>query len=174
MRNENTVYWVGDDEDGSYQGHTTCRITLLLGLEILEVPGVMIMENDFDGVQDMWEENIKQFEAGEEGYVLRQVTAEEADRLYAQRFYLYVEGEARDAGDAAYREGVEYCDNPHVEDSEEHWDWSLGWEKAYAEDNGEEYDPEAADLREKQQNKADLAASKDTLKRWYHEELVQA
>jgi hypothetical protein len=174
MRDEDTVYWVGDVDDGSHEGYSTSRITLLLGTEVMEVPGVMIMENDFDMVQGMWEENLEQVEAGEEGYALRQVTVEEANRLYAGRFYLHVEDEARNAGHAAYHAEVEYGDNPHVEDSEEHWDWSTGWERAYAEDNGRDYDSEEDDRQERRQYRADLAASKATLARWYHEELALA
>ena len=172
MRNEHTVYWVGDEEDGCYQGSTTSRITLLCGLQVMEVPGVMIMENDFEEVQGMWEENLAEVEAGEEGYVLRTVTPGEAQRLYDNR--CLVQGEIHAEAQEHYQDGLMLDDNPYAESTADHDEWIEGWMEAYAEEQGQEYDPEEEHLREREEHRADLAASRKTLQRWYHEELAQA
>ena len=169
-RNANTVYWVGDDVDGSHQGNTTCRITLLLGNEVMVVPKVMIMENDHEFVQDMWDENMEALKEDGEGYSLRTVTDEEADTLYADR--IQVEGEVRAEGHEAFEDGLDADDNPHDEDEdpENYWEWAEGWMAAYADKHGEEWDPEEDALQEEERDRADIAASKATMGRWFHEE----
>jgi hypothetical protein len=170
MRNENTVYWVSEAEDGSHEGHTTCRITLLLGTQVMEVPRVMTMENDHGMVQDMWEENL------EAGCELRDVSEEEAKRLYRRR--IRVEGEIQAEGQEAYHNGLDADENPYAPSEFDHEEWHEGWARAYAEERGEEYDPEEdariENERERREYRADLAASKATLGRWFHEEMAGA
>jgi hypothetical protein len=86
MRDANTVYLVGMDEDGAHEGMTTSKMVLLRGNEVLEVAGVAYVE---DGeLHYAWEDNLDMMGAGLDGITLRAVTDAEANALYEQRMEL--------------------------------------------------------------------------------------
>lgn len=85
MRNAETVYLVGTDEFGAYNGSTTVTMRLLRGNEVLEVDDVLYLEADEESLAEAWEENVDMMEEVGEGVRLYAVTDAEADALYERR-----------------------------------------------------------------------------------------
>jgi hypothetical protein len=173
MRDADTVYLVELSEGNPHQGYSTTNMTLLFGLQVMVVPDVMIVEMDYEGIQDTWEENMECLLEGEPGYQLREVTEAEADQLWARRFEFSDQeeldvAEAEQVGRDAYEQGLWITDNPYDEaaDNDKHQAWCEGWEARYEEMRGRSYDPD----EEHEQEAADDAASTATLLRWFYEE----
>ena len=174
MRDPNTVYLVelSEGKPCSCTGNSTENMKLLLGLEVMVVPDVMIVDMDYESIQEAWHVNME-FEDDEPDYQLFEVSEAEADRLWAHRFEFSDQDEidlalCEKAGYNAYDDGLRITDNPYDEVDEEcsHEHWRIGWETAYERALGKEYYAEEEYLQEV----ADDAASTATLLRWFHEE----
>lgn len=177
MRDQDTVYWVGEfDGRGSLPcGGSTVGIVLLKGNELLTCDNVSWMETRTtqEDLYWMWEEWIGSMEDGPDGFILRTISDEEADRLSASAYELDLsEEEAHEAGLEAYEAGLLLEDNPIDEnDDNEGWEaWEAGWCEGFKRDTGREYDEQDEEERQRQQERADLRASKETIARWWHEE----
>lgn len=87
MRDPNTVYLVGMDECGSYNGSTTMTMRLLRGNQLLEVDDVLYVETDQESLESAWGEHMDMLDEDDEldGVIVYDITDEEADSLYDSR-----------------------------------------------------------------------------------------
>ena len=88
MRDPNTVYLVGMEPCGSYNGSTTSTMRLLRGNQVLEVDDVLFVETDSDSLEDAWAEHYELAEMEADGIYLTVVNDEQADLLYEGRLAL--------------------------------------------------------------------------------------
>ena len=88
MRDPNTVYLVGMEPCGSYNGSTTSTMRLLRGNQVLEVDDVLFVEADSNSLDDAWAENYELAEMEADAIYLTVVNDEQADLLYEGRLAL--------------------------------------------------------------------------------------
>lgn len=86
MRNAETVYLVGTEDFGAYNGMTTVTMRLLRGNEVLEVDDVLYVEADEAALAAAWEEHTDMLALDAiDGVRLLAVTDKEAEELYGRR-----------------------------------------------------------------------------------------